>query len=233
MNNNKKILLIVGFVVVMGLSAFAYQNYFSMPEFKNETITKGLQISVPIDSNFLSKGNSTFQDNETNMSIKILKSENSVVDANINNPKETINHGSNIIMVFENYTVVTNKNKEIGIKISDISNVRGNIVMKIAESVLLSLALKSKKISEEEAIKIATETKNDKYKINSLSSVTTYTNVEVISSELLKYKNKTVYKINISYREGGAMGSGESIYILNGVIKKDTVYIDAYSGKIL
>jgi len=220
MIKNKKILVFVGIITVIGLAFFTYQIYFFMPEFENKTLVKGLQLSLPIDSNFVEVSKNTFHDDKTNLDIKVLKSENDVINANVSNPKETINSGSNSIKVFENYTVVTDKKNEIGIKISNITDGNRNIAMKIAESVVLSSSLKSKKIGEEKATEIFKS--YETYLSESLPGDISYTFTGIT---LTKFNGKNVYNATFTFKVS-AYG-----YSVND--NDEYIYIDAYNGKIL
>ncbi|MCL2156550.1 MAG: hypothetical protein FWH54_00835 [Methanobrevibacter sp.] len=223
---HKKILLFVGVIIVISVSIFAYQTYFSMPEFENTTLVEGLQISLPIDSIFVSNGANTFHDDKTGLTIKVLKSENDIIDANVSNPKETINNGSNTVKIFENYTVVTDENN-VGIKISNITDENKNIAMEIAENVILSSSLKSKKIGEEKATEIGKKLSDYIYK--SLSNGM-FSNADAFSYTftgitLTKYRGKTVYNATFV----GIV----SAYGMTDPPKTENYYIDAYTGKII
>jgi len=223
---DKKILLIAGVIGVIIVSVFAYQTYFNMPEFENKTLVKGLQISLPVDSDFVEVSKNNFHDDKTNLDIKVLKSENDVVAANISNPDEIIKSGSNTIRIFENYTVVTDEKNEIGVKISNIT-INRNIAMKIAENVALSSSLKSKKIGEEKATEIGKKLSDYIYKSlsNGMFRTADSFSYTFTGVTLTKYSGKTVYNATFVGQV--------SAYGMTDPPKTENYYIDAYTGKIL
>lgn len=223
MEKNKKILLIVGVIAVIGISFFAYQNYFNMPEFENKTLTNGLKISAPVGSNFIDIGNNTFHDDKTNLNIKLLKSENDIIDSKVTNPKETIKNGSNTIKVFENYLVVSDKNNEYGVKISNITDSNRKISREIAENTVLSSSLKAVKISEEKAREIAQKGMDE---ILQTSQNGFQRSSELNDLSLIKFNGKTTYKASFSIQtDVSNLGFGS-------VKGSADLYIDAYNGKI-
>ncbi|MGL6298343.1 MAG: PepSY domain-containing protein [Methanobacteriaceae archaeon] len=217
MDKNKKILLIVCIIIVIGLAVFSYQSFFSVPGFENKTLVKGLQISLPINSNFVDVGENTFHDDKTNLNIKILKSENDIIDANISNPENTIDSGSNSIKIFKDYEIVSNG--DIGIKISDIEDGNKNIAMKIAENIVLAPSIKLEKISEEKAKEFAKKYMD--YLIENNPGDNSYVFNDIILTE---YNGKKAYKVTFTSNVN-AYGSSFS--------GKDIVYVDAYNGKII
>lgn len=223
MKKNKKILLFLGIILILVLSSFTYQTYFTTPSFENKTLVNGLQIALPVDSDFVDVGNNTFHDNKTNMNLKILKSENDVNSVNLMSPEKSFKNGSNTIRVFKNYTVVTDEKSEIGIIINNISEDRKDIAMKMAQNTLISPSLKSPKIGEDKAKTIAQNYEN---KLNDMLVIDATSTFKTIS--LTKFRNKTVYKVTFMYFQD------TSVLIPNSV-NKETInsYVDAYSGKII
>jgi len=214
----KNILILIG-IVIIAISAITLATFLIEPNFIDKNF-EGTTILLPENSNFVNSGGSVYKDAKSNITVELLKSPNEVIDARASNKNETFaSNNSNIINFYYDTIIVSDKNNNYGVK---ISNVDEDFLMKIAESVILS-PMQTEKMSGESVKSIISKGLSD-YSI--IGRYPHYKTFSINSMALVKYSdNKDVYKVNVNlYTFQGTYYS--SWYEVN-------IYVDAYTGKIV